>query len=126
MTKSTVTYNFKRGLGKRMIATSCCFRCKVEGVTFYKVENERGVMVYVCEECREYYKMKKKDKSIRLIEVDPDKEYVCLVDPHLFKGRPEELRLPNGMEKDIPIFCVEDVDKTIKFVKVPKLKKEEE
>ena len=62
-----------------------------------------------------------KDK-ILIAELDPEKDYICLVNPAYVQSN--SLKLVKLIRKrDIPIVLVANVNKAVRFIEVPKPKK---
>lgn len=58
-----------------------------------------------------------KDKII-IAELDPDCDYICLVNPALLVNEADFLEIKSPTKKEIPIVYVRDVHKAVSFVEV--------
>lgn len=63
-----------------------------------------------------------KDK-ILIAELDPEKDYICLVNPtHVNMTSLKYAKGKNKTFRDIPVVITMDVDKSIRFIEIPKKK----
>ena len=61
-------------------------------------------------------KIKELKNKILIAELDPNADYILLVNPAL--TRMDTLRVANFKRKPIPIVIVMDVDKAVRFVEI--------